>query len=64
LETPPPVSGFLRDAKTAFDPQHKTVSTLNDAHMLDRDLGDISAFTTKWEDAASKVIIPAANSCK
>ncbi len=64
LQTPTPVSGFLRDAKTAFDPRHKTVTTLNDAHLLDRDLGDIAAVTTKHEDAASKVIIPAANSCK
>jgi hypothetical protein len=62
LETPPPVTGFLRDTQTTFDPQHKTVSSLNDAHLLDRDLGDIAAFTTKHEDAASKVIIPAANS--
>jgi hypothetical protein len=64
LQTPTPVSGFLRDAQTTFDPRHKTVSTLNDAHLLDRDLGDIAAFTTRHEDAASKVIIPAANSCK
>jgi hypothetical protein len=64
METPPPVSGFLRDTKTAFDPQHKVVSSLNDAHLLDRDLGDIAAFTAKHEDAASKAIIPAANSCK
>jgi hypothetical protein len=64
LYTPPPVSGFLRDAKSVFDPQHKVVSSLNDAHLLDRDLGDIAAYTTKNEDAASKVIIPAANSCK
>ena len=64
MQTPTPVSGFLRDTQTTFDPAHKTVSTLNDAHLLDRDLGDIAAFTTKHEDAASKVIIPAANSCK
>ena len=64
LQTPTPVSGFLRDTQTTFDPQHKTVTSLNDAHLLDRDLGDIAAFTTKHEDAASKVIIPAANSCK
>jgi hypothetical protein len=64
LQTPTPVSAFLRDAQTTFDPQHKTVSSLNDAHLLDRDLGDIAAFTTKHEDAAAKVIIPAANSCK
>jgi hypothetical protein len=64
MQTPTPVSGFLRDAQTTFDPRHKTVTTLNDAHLLDRDLGDIAAFTSKHEDAASKVIIPAANSCK
>ena len=64
LQTPTPVSGFLRDTETTFDPRHKTVNSLNDAHLLDRDLGDIAAFTTKHEDAASKVIIPAANSCK
>jgi hypothetical protein len=64
MQTPTPVSGFLRDTETTFDPRHKTVSSLNDAHLLDRDLGDIAAFTTKHEDAASKVIIPAANSCK
>jgi hypothetical protein len=64
LQTPTPVSGFLRDTQTTFDPAHKTVTSLNDAHLLDRDLGDIAAFTTKHEDAASKVIIPAANSCK
>ena len=64
LQTPTPVSGFLRDAETAFDPRHKTVNSLNDAHLLDRDLGDIAAYTSKHEDAASKVIIPAANSCK
>jgi len=64
METPPPVSGFLRDTKSVFDPQHKVVSSLNDAQHLDRDLGDIAAFTTRHEDEASKVIIPAANSCK
>ena len=64
LPTPVPVSGFLRDTETTFNPQHRTVSSLNDAHLLDRDLGDIAAVTTKYEDAAAKVIIPAANSCK
>ncbi|MEA2688016.1 MAG: hypothetical protein QOD51_623 [Candidatus Eremiobacteraeota bacterium] len=64
LQTPVPVSGFLRDTQNTFNPQHRTVSTLNDAHLLDRDLGDISALTTHYEDAAAKVIIPAANSCK
>jgi len=64
LQTPAPVSAFLRDTKSTFNPQHRVASGLNDAHLLDRDLGDISAVTTRWEDAASKVIIPAANSCK
>jgi hypothetical protein len=64
LQTPVPVSGFLRDTQNTFNPQHRTVSGLNDAHLLDRDLGDISALTTRYEDAAAKVIIPAANSCK
>lgn len=64
LQTPTPISGFLRDTQTAFNPQHRTVSGLNDAHLLDRDLGDISAQTSRFEDAASRVIIPAANSCK
>jgi hypothetical protein len=64
LQTPIPVSGFLRDTSNTFNPQHRTVSGLNDAHLLDRDLGDISALTTQYEDAAAKVIIPAANSCK
>jgi hypothetical protein len=64
LQTPTPISAFLRDTQTTFNPQHRTVSGLNDAHLLDRDLGDISAYTTRNEDAASKVIIPAANSCK
>ncbi|GAC1658715.1 MAG: hypothetical protein NVS4B13_02150 [Candidatus Elarobacter sp.] len=64
LATPIPVSGFLRDTETTFNPQHRTVSSLNDAHLLDRDLGDISAVTNRYEEAASKVIIPAANRCK
>jgi hypothetical protein len=64
LQTPIPVSGFLRDTQNTFNPQHRVASGLNDGHLLDRDLGDISAVTTRYEDAAAKVIIPAANSCK
>lgn len=64
LVTPAPISGFLRDTKDAFNPQHPTVSTLNDAHLLDRDLGDIAAVVNRFEQAASQVIVPAANSCK
>jgi hypothetical protein len=64
LVTPAPISGFLRDTKDAFNPQHPTVSTLNDAHLLDRDLGDIADVVNRFEESASKVIIPAANGCK
>jgi hypothetical protein len=64
LQTPTPVSPFLRDNNNQFNPTHPEPKGLNDGHLLDRDLGDISAFTTKYEDAAAKVIIPAANSCK
>jgi len=64
IPTPMPVSGFLQDTSTTFNPQHRTVSSLNDAHLLDRDLGDIAAVVGRYEDAATKVIVPAANSCK
>jgi hypothetical protein len=64
LQTPAPLGAFLRDSQTTFNPQHRVANGLNDAHLLDRDLGDISAFTTKYEDVAAKIIIPAANSCK
>ncbi|MDB5071087.1 MAG: hypothetical protein JWM87_2198 [Candidatus Eremiobacteraeota bacterium] len=63
-QTPIPITGFLRDTQNTFNPQHRAASGLNDGHLLDRDLGDISAITTRYEDAAAKVIIPAANSCK
>jgi hypothetical protein len=64
LPTPIPVSAFLRDTQSTFNPQHPTPNGLHDGHLLDRDLGDIAAVVTRYEDAASKVIIPAANSCK
>ncbi len=64
LATPTPVSPFLRDQQNPFNPRHPEPKGLADGHLLDRDLGDISAFTTKYEDQAAKVIIPAANSCK
>jgi hypothetical protein len=65
IPSPIPVSGFLRDTSTAFNPAHQSVGHgLSDAHLLDRDLGDIAAFVSRYEDAASKVIVPAANSCK
>jgi hypothetical protein len=67
LPTPIPVSPFLRDQQpgsSSLNPRHPEPKGLSDGKLLDRDLGDISAFTTKYEDAAAKVIIPAANSCK
>jgi hypothetical protein len=65
MMTPTPISPFLRnDFDNKFNPQHPEPKGLRDGKLLDRDLGDISAFTTKYEDAAAKVIIPAANSCK
>ena len=64
LQTPTPISPFLREQQNPYNPQHPEPKGLRDGKLLDRDLGDISAFTTKYEDAAAKVIIPAANSCK
>ncbi len=64
LPTPMPVSPFLRDTKNTVLSQHATVTTLSDAHHLDRDLGDIVAFTNRIEKIATGVIVPAANSCK
>lgn len=57
----PPLSAFLRASNQAIG---GAVSPLHGAHLMDRDLGEISAFTTKYEDAASKVIIPAASGCR
>jgi hypothetical protein len=64
LPTPVPISGFLRDTETVFNPTHPTVRNLGDAHRLDNDLADIAAFTNRMEDGATRVIVPAANSCK
>jgi hypothetical protein len=64
LVTPAPMGSFLRDAQDQFDLKHHAPNGLHDGHLLDHDLGEIIAFTSKYEDAASKVIIPAANSCK
>jgi hypothetical protein len=61
--TPVPSSGFLRDSSMVFKQPPGTI-TLDNAHNLDKDLGDIAAFTARREDAASKVIIPATNLCK
>jgi hypothetical protein len=64
LVTPAPMGAFLRDSQDQFDLKHHAPNGLHDAHLLDGDLGQISAMTNRYEDAASKVIIPAANSCK
>jgi hypothetical protein len=45
-------------------PQHETVTTLADAHKLDRDLGDIAATTSVREQQATPVIVAASNGCK
>jgi len=55
--------GFLHDSNNVFKLPMSKIS-LDQAHFLDRDLGDLAAFTSKREDAASKAIIPAANLCK
>jgi hypothetical protein len=61
--TQPPSSGFLRDSSMVFTrpPGH---IALDDARLLNKDLSELQAFTGKREDAASAVIIPAANRCK
>lgn len=63
LASQPPASGFLRDSSIVFSrpPGHIAV---DDARLLDKDLSLLQAFTGKREDAASAVIIPAANRCK
>ncbi|HEY4441446.1 MAG TPA: hypothetical protein VGN14_13390 [Candidatus Elarobacter sp.] len=61
--TDAPTRAFLRDSNDIFRrPQGQF--TMHDAQNLDRDLGDIAAFTAKREDAASKAIIPATQLCK
>ena len=55
--------GFLHDSNNVFKLPVSKIS-LDQAHFLDRDLGDLAAFTSKREDVASKAIIPATNLCK
>jgi hypothetical protein len=55
--------GFLHDSNNVFKLPVSKIS-LDQAHFLDRDLGDLAAFTAKREDVASKAIIPATNFCK
>lgn len=62
LATPSPSSAFLQDSNTVFKSTTGKI-TLDDARNLDRDLADIAAYTTRREDAATKIIVSAANLC-
>jgi hypothetical protein len=63
IATQPPSTGFLHDSSAVFKrPMGKI--PLDDARLLDRDLGQLQAFTNKREDAATAVIVPAASRCK
>lgn len=61
-QTQPPSSGFLRDTSMVFKQPAGTI-TLDNARLLDKDLTELQSFTTKRENAASAVIIPAAKAC-
>ena len=61
----PSSSAFLRDSRDIFHGQRPSRTlALHDAHLLDRDLGDIAAFTERREAAANNVIVPATERCK
>jgi hypothetical protein len=64
--TAPPITGYLNDqqATNVALGQHQIATSLRDAHKLDDDLGNIQTYTGKWEDAATKAIVPAAARCK
>jgi hypothetical protein len=65
MATSAPMTGFLRDSsQIGVLPEHQTVKSLHDAHMLDADLGDIAAVTQHNEEIATKVIVPATDRCK
>lgn len=63
LATPSPSYAFLQDSNAMFKNPSGKIS-LDDARNLDRDLGDIAAYTEKREQAATKIIVPAANLCR
>jgi hypothetical protein len=63
LPTQSPNRAFLQDSSAYFKIPAGKLS-LDDAHKLDRDLGDIAAFTAKREAAATKAIVPATELCK
>jgi hypothetical protein len=63
--TPAPITGFLRDKDDVFASlQHPVATGMAGAMRLDRDLGDISAETTRRETVATRVIIAAAATCQ
>lgn len=63
--TQPPISGYLNDqqAVNAALGQHQVAASLHDAHKLDDDLGNIQTYTSRWEEAANRAIVPAAGRC-
>jgi hypothetical protein len=63
LATDAPSYAFLRDSSNVFKTPAGKIS-LDVAHNLDHDLADLAAVTSKREDNASKVIIPATQLCK
>jgi hypothetical protein len=65
MVTPAPMGPFMQDAKSdLFNPQGRAPNGLSDGHLMDRGLGDVVTITSRYEDAASRVIVPAANNCK
>ncbi len=63
LDTPPPPSVSAADAAKPSS-GHAPVAGLRGAMLFDRDLGDIAKLTAAYEDAATNLIVPAANDCK
>ncbi len=61
--TDAPSYAFLHDSSNVFKNPPGKIS-LDQAHNLDRDLSDLAAVTSKREDNASKIIIPATQLCK
>jgi hypothetical protein len=59
----PTSHAFLQDSSVMLRIPPGKIS-LDTAHKLDRDLADLAAVTSKREDAATKVIVPATQLCK
>jgi hypothetical protein len=65
MATIAPMTGFLREQQDIFsDLKHPYPTGLNGATHIDRDLGDIAAFTAKREVVANRTIIAAVAACK